>query len=165
VIDGLLLQATSPAVCGHTIDLGSGKLVTVCDVVLHLVDIVGTKVGGTIGQMPERPFEHVRWADVANTRARIGVGAEGFAAGGARAYEGVVRRTPMNFTETAVQGPYLIGIEPIDDARGFLAHTCAGASSMPSASKLAWCTAAPPSMKGKARSEARTTTRRHRSRR
>jgi dTDP-4-dehydrorhamnose 3,5-epimerase-like enzyme len=38
-------------------------------------------------------------------------------------YGGLVRRTPMNFTETAVEGAYLIGIEPIEDARGFLART------------------------------------------
>ena len=55
MIDGLLLLATSPAVCGHTIDLGSGTLVTVRDVVLNLVDIIGTKVGVTIGQMADAP--------------------------------------------------------------------------------------------------------------
>jgi nucleoside-diphosphate-sugar epimerase len=72
VVRGLLRVATAPDIEGRTVDLGSGTLVPVRDVVLQLADIIRSDVEVTFGDLPDRPFEQVRCADLADTRARIG---------------------------------------------------------------------------------------------
>jgi dTDP-4-dehydrorhamnose 3,5-epimerase len=69
----------------------------------------------------------------------------------------------MNFTETAVQGAFLIGIEPIEDARGFLARTWCRRELDALCLKTRMVHCSTSFNNGRACSEARSTSRRHRS--
>jgi nucleoside-diphosphate-sugar epimerase len=70
VVSGLLVTACAPGIEGQSIDLGSGQLVTVREVVDMLVQITGAQVTPRFGSIADRPFEQVRIADAATTTAR-----------------------------------------------------------------------------------------------
>ncbi|BAU48082.1 NAD-dependent epimerase/dehydratase [Sulfurifustis variabilis] len=72
VVEGCLAAARASGVEGETIDLGSGELATVRDVVERIVALAGPGTVPRFGAVPDRPFEQERLADVARTRARIG---------------------------------------------------------------------------------------------
>lgn len=72
LVDGLLAAAIAPGVEGETLDLGSGQLVTIREVVEQIRGLMGADVQPCFGALPERPFEQVRAADVARTAARLG---------------------------------------------------------------------------------------------
>jgi UDP-glucose 4-epimerase len=72
VVDGLLSATQAPYIEGSVIDLGSGILVPIRTVVKQLVELVGTKIEPLFGALPDRPFEQVRVADVAQAAAKIG---------------------------------------------------------------------------------------------
>jgi UDP-glucose 4-epimerase len=63
VMDGMLAAAVTPDIDGSSIDLGSGTLVSIRDVVLQLAEIIGNKVAPEFGSLPDRPMEKVRTAD------------------------------------------------------------------------------------------------------
>ncbi len=73
-VEGLLALATAPGIEGEHLDLGSGVLVTVREVVERLASLVrpGAELG--FGERPDRPREVVRRADVETTRRRTGWG-------------------------------------------------------------------------------------------
>ncbi len=72
VVEGLLALATAPGIEGQTIDLGSGELVTVREVVETLCEIVSPATAPSFGAIPDRPLEQVRVAATARTREKIG---------------------------------------------------------------------------------------------
>jgi nucleoside-diphosphate-sugar epimerase len=72
VADGLLLAATAPAAVGAEIDLGTGNLTTVREVVGMILGIMQPSVQAEFGALPDRPREQVRAADVERTAALIG---------------------------------------------------------------------------------------------
>lgn len=72
VVEGCLAAARAPDVEGETLDIGSGVLVTVREVVERLVAETRAKVLPRFGALPDRPLEQERLADVPRTRARIG---------------------------------------------------------------------------------------------
>lgn len=76
LVRGLLLAGGRAGVEGAELDLGSGRLVSVRDVVEHLVRASGSIVGAQFGALPERPFEVERRADAEATRTRLGWQAE-----------------------------------------------------------------------------------------
>jgi UDP-glucose 4-epimerase len=63
VIEGLLAAAQQPGVEGCNIDLGSGVLVPIRDVVEKLVTLSGINIAPAFGALPDRPVEQVRVAD------------------------------------------------------------------------------------------------------
>jgi nucleoside-diphosphate-sugar epimerase len=63
VIDGLVAAATAQGTEGKTIDLGSGTLVRMRDVVGRLVRIINSDVIPEFGAIPTRPYESVATAD------------------------------------------------------------------------------------------------------
>ena len=63
VVEGLLASAQMQNLEGKTIDIGSGKLVTVRKVVEKLVQFTGRDISPVFGAKPERPFEQIRVAD------------------------------------------------------------------------------------------------------
>jgi nucleoside-diphosphate-sugar epimerase len=77
VTHGLMALALAPGVEGTTVDIGSGDLVSVRDVVREVFSILGQKEPPQFGALVPRPEEVVRVADVARTeslmhwRARI----------------------------------------------------------------------------------------------
>ncbi len=64
VIDGFVSAATTPGIEGMTIDLGSGELVSVREIVDSLVAIVGCDVRPQFGAVADRPGENEIFADI-----------------------------------------------------------------------------------------------------
>jgi UDP-glucose 4-epimerase len=72
VIDGLVTAATTTGIEGKTIDLGSGSLVPLSDVVNRLVAIVGSDVRPEFGALPDRPLENEVAANVTAAAKSLG---------------------------------------------------------------------------------------------
>lgn len=72
VVDGLLVLATTPGIDGRTLDLGTGRLVTVREVVEQLSGIIASAGAPVFDSLDDRPMEQVRQADVETTRAATG---------------------------------------------------------------------------------------------
>lgn len=72
VVDGLIAAATSEASLGKTVDLGSGELVRVRDVIRRIGALMDVKREIVFEPLNERPLEQVRKADVALSRSLIG---------------------------------------------------------------------------------------------
>jgi len=72
LVEGFLAIARTPAVEGTMIDLGSGMLVSIRDVVHRIAEIIGGAVQPVFGAIPDRPLERVATADVARTREVTG---------------------------------------------------------------------------------------------
>jgi UDP-glucose 4-epimerase len=62
VIEGFVAAATVPGIEGMTIDLGSGSLVALRDIVNRLVAIVGNDIEPEFGALPDRPRENTTTA-------------------------------------------------------------------------------------------------------
>jgi nucleoside-diphosphate-sugar epimerase len=76
VVRGLLLAGDRAGIEGEEFDLGSGRLVSVREVVEQLVRASGSTVAAQFGALPDRPYEVERRADAASTRSRLGWEAE-----------------------------------------------------------------------------------------
>ena len=72
VVEGYLALIEADDIEGSTIELGSGKLISIRELVERLVDIVDSGVAATFGALPDRPMEPVRVANIAETYERIG---------------------------------------------------------------------------------------------
>jgi UDP-glucose 4-epimerase len=72
VVDGFLALANQPGIDGSTVDLGSGSLVSIRDIVQQVTSIVGTGKMPEFGALPDRPMEPTRLAKSAETFAKIG---------------------------------------------------------------------------------------------
>jgi nucleoside-diphosphate-sugar epimerase len=72
VIDGLLRAATVERAVGEEIELGSGQLVSVREIVRRIVDIVRPAVEPTFGALPDRPAEEVRAAELERAWTLLG---------------------------------------------------------------------------------------------
>lgn len=71
VAEGLIRLATASGVEGRTVDLGSGQLVSVREIVERIAGIVGGPAP-EFGAVATRPMEQVRVADVAATDGQLG---------------------------------------------------------------------------------------------
>jgi UDP-glucose 4-epimerase len=72
VVDAFLAAAVTPGAEGASMDIGSGKLVPVREVVARLTRLVGGDVEPRFGAVPDRKLERVRVADPAIAAAAIG---------------------------------------------------------------------------------------------
>ena len=72
VADGLLLAVSSPGLDGSTVELGSGTLTSIREIVAKLVALVAPSVEPVFDALPDRPRDDERAADVAATRALMG---------------------------------------------------------------------------------------------
>jgi len=72
VIEGILAAACLPGVEGSTIDLGSGIMIPVREVVDQVVTLVGTSIKPAFGGLPDRPAEELRVADLVYAQDKIG---------------------------------------------------------------------------------------------
>lgn len=68
VVDGLLQLATADGVEGKTIDLGSGKQLSIKEVSRRIKNILGGNIEIEFGVLPDRPFEKVSVADLRKTK-------------------------------------------------------------------------------------------------
>ena len=72
VVEGLLRIAATDGVVGRVIDLGTGELATVADVVRRIYRLAGRDDAPPFGTLGDRALEQVRRADVAATAALLG---------------------------------------------------------------------------------------------
>jgi nucleoside-diphosphate-sugar epimerase len=72
VVEAYLALAGASGIEGQTVEIGSGKLVSIREIVGQVAHLVGRGIGPTFGALADRPMEPVRIADVAQTRERIG---------------------------------------------------------------------------------------------
>ncbi len=72
VVDAFIAAAVRPDLEGLTIDVGSGELVSVREIVEHLVGLTGCRSVPRFGALPERRMEQVRAADAEKTYATLG---------------------------------------------------------------------------------------------
>ena len=72
VIEGFLAAALAPNIEGGTFDVGSGSLVTVRDLVDHVVKILGSSIQPQFGALPDRIKEPARKAELYNTCEKLG---------------------------------------------------------------------------------------------
>lgn len=72
VVDGLIAAAQTPNIEGHTIDLGSGTLVSIRSIVQQLADQIDSRVELLWGALPERQMEQTRVADIKKTHDSTG---------------------------------------------------------------------------------------------
>jgi nucleoside-diphosphate-sugar epimerase len=71
VVDGFISAATRPGIDGRVIDLGSGTLTSIRDVVNLIIQIVNPTVEPQFGALPDRPSEQTRVADVDGARSML----------------------------------------------------------------------------------------------
>jgi len=71
VVEGLALMAVAPDIEGQTVELGSGKLVPIREVVEEIRRLMNSPVEPLFGALPERPMEQVRVADVESSYRKI----------------------------------------------------------------------------------------------
>jgi UDP-glucose 4-epimerase len=72
VVDGFLALAERPGIDGATLDLGSGSLVSIHDLLREMAGIIGEGASAEFGALADRPMEPTRIANVAESSARIG---------------------------------------------------------------------------------------------
>jgi nucleoside-diphosphate-sugar epimerase len=72
VVDGFLALAQTPNLDGATLDIGSGSLVSIRDIVQNLVRVTGGGANAHFGALPDRPLEPTRVAKVDDTFAKTG---------------------------------------------------------------------------------------------
>ncbi len=72
VIDGFVTAGYRPGIEGGTIELGSGVLVSVRDLVGQIVELLGSSVKPLFGSLTDRPLEQVHVADIAYAYSRLG---------------------------------------------------------------------------------------------
>ena len=72
VIDGFVAAATRPGIEGSTIDLGSGKLVSIREIVERLVAISRSDLVPHFGAVADRPRENETLADTAGAHSMLG---------------------------------------------------------------------------------------------
>ena len=69
MVDGLVRTALNPGLEGETLDLGSGTLTSVRDVVRHIMELLDPAVEPLWGALPDRPDEFVQAANAARTES------------------------------------------------------------------------------------------------
>ena len=72
VVEGFIAAATAPGIEGETIDLGSGSLTRMSDLVEKLVKIAGSSIEPDFGALPDRPNENAITADISLAKKQLG---------------------------------------------------------------------------------------------
>jgi nucleoside-diphosphate-sugar epimerase len=72
VVDGLIACARVAGAAGHTVDLGSGELCSIREVVRQLREFIPGAPEALFGAVPDRPLERLAKADAASSYRSIG---------------------------------------------------------------------------------------------
>jgi nucleoside-diphosphate-sugar epimerase len=76
VVGGLMVLAMTPKAYGQTIDLGSGVLTSIREIVENIAAQIDASIPIVFGSLPDRPFERPRTARTEQTRQLTGWCAE-----------------------------------------------------------------------------------------
>lgn len=71
-VEGLVRAASEPGLEGEAVEIGTGELTTIRDVVEAIAEIVDSEASPALGTRPDRQGERVRAADVESTRRQLG---------------------------------------------------------------------------------------------
>jgi UDP-glucose 4-epimerase len=72
VVDAFVAAATMPGVEGKSVDVGSGRAVSIRQVVEFIVQSTGSRVSPEFGALEDRPLERLRLADTEATASILG---------------------------------------------------------------------------------------------
>ena len=72
VVDGLIGCAQTSGIDGCTVELGSGEMHSIREIVQQLSDLVACPIGPQFGALPDRPLERVKKANIAELHRLIG---------------------------------------------------------------------------------------------
>jgi nucleoside-diphosphate-sugar epimerase len=72
VVDGLIACAQAAGAGGRTVDLGSGEVRSIREIVRQLKELIPGAPEPLFGAIPDRPFERLRKADVATSFKLVG---------------------------------------------------------------------------------------------
>ena len=72
VVEGFLALAEAPGIDGSTVDLGSGSLLSIRDLLKELAGIIGDGANAEFGALADRPLEPTRIANVSESLSKIG---------------------------------------------------------------------------------------------
>jgi len=72
VVDGLIGCAQTPGIDGSTVELGSGEMHSIREIVGKLVELVPCTTGPLFGALSDRPLERSQKADIAGSYELIG---------------------------------------------------------------------------------------------
>jgi nucleoside-diphosphate-sugar epimerase len=72
VVEGFLAVALSEFVDARTVDLGTGVLVSIREIIARVRRIIGSHVEAAFGAIPDRPLERPHAARVEETKRLIG---------------------------------------------------------------------------------------------
>lgn len=72
VVDAYLALAETDGLEGSTVEIGSGKLTSIREIVGQIADFMGSPNSPQFGALPDRPMEPLRIADVSQTCRRTG---------------------------------------------------------------------------------------------
>jgi nucleoside-diphosphate-sugar epimerase len=72
VVDGLIRCAQTPGIDGRTLELGSGEMRSIREVVEQLSDLIACKVNPHFGALADRRLERVKKANIAASYRLIG---------------------------------------------------------------------------------------------
>jgi UDP-glucose 4-epimerase len=72
VVDALVAAGAPSEAAGRTLDVGSGQVARVREIVERLVELIDPKIVPQFGAVPDRALEQVRVADVGPTEAVLG---------------------------------------------------------------------------------------------
>jgi nucleoside-diphosphate-sugar epimerase len=72
VVDGLIGCAQTTDIDGRTVELGSGEMHSIREIVEQLANLVACPADPLFGALPDRPFERIRKADIAGSYKLIG---------------------------------------------------------------------------------------------
>ena len=72
LVNGLISMMTAPGIDGETIELGSGKVISVKDIVVKVTHMINDKLDPVIGSVEDRPLEQEDRANVSMTQSQIG---------------------------------------------------------------------------------------------
>jgi UDP-glucose 4-epimerase len=67
VVEGLIRCAEAPGIDGRTVELGSGEMLSIREVVQQLSELVPSAGHPQFGSQPDRPLERVKKADIAES--------------------------------------------------------------------------------------------------
>ena len=105
VTEGLVRVAErAGALAGQRVDIGSGELVEVREVVERVYRLVSPGRTPLLGTLSDRADEAIRRADMVATRGPAGLGAGGSAGRGFRSDDRVVPREPVSCTAESRSG-------------------------------------------------------------
>lgn len=72
LVNGLVSMMTSPGIDGETVELGSGKVISVKDIVIKVTHMIDDELDPVIGGVEDRLLEQEDLANISMTKSQIG---------------------------------------------------------------------------------------------